>query len=64
MRNWGMLQVVRVVLPAGKDGKKNRDYGFVHFLERAQALKAVEDFGSGTFQPKLGEASLEVHLAQ
>ncbi|KAK9863297.1 hypothetical protein WJX84_005658 [Apatococcus fuscideae] len=40
-------EVIKVVLPGGKDGRKYRDYGFVHFNERSQALKAVEDYGAG-----------------
>ncbi len=55
--------MIKVVLPGGKDGKKYREYGFVHFNDRAQAVKAVEDFGNGTFLPKIGEASLEVGFA-
>ena len=61
--HFAMLQVIKVVLPGGKDGRKYREYGFVHFTERAQAVKAVEDFGNGTFQPKIGDNSLEVRLA-
>jgi heterogeneous nuclear ribonucleoprotein R len=35
-------EVTKVVLPATKPGQAKRDFGFVHFSDRAQALKAIE----------------------
>lgn len=34
--------VTKVVLPATKPGQAKRDFGFVHFSDRAHALKAIE----------------------
>lgn len=31
-----------MVLPPGVDGRRFREYGFVHYTERACALKAIE----------------------
>lgn len=35
-------EVTKVVLPAAKPGQAKRDFGFVHFADRASALKAIE----------------------
>lgn len=35
-------EVTKVVLPSTKPGQAKRDFGFVHFADRAQALKAIE----------------------
>lgn len=35
-------EVTKVLLPAPKPGFPKRDFGFVHFAERSQALKALE----------------------
>ena len=35
-------EVTKVVLPATKPGQAKRDFGFVHFADRAQALKAID----------------------
>ncbi|KAK4793948.1 hypothetical protein SAY86_011942 [Trapa natans] len=36
-------EVVKVVMPPSKSGSNKRDFGFVHYAERASALKAVKD---------------------
>jgi heterogeneous nuclear ribonucleoprotein R len=35
-------EVTKVVLPSSKPGQAKRDFGFVHFSDRASALKAIE----------------------
>lgn len=55
-----MWQVERVVLPPGSDGHKFREYGFVHYTERACALKAIE--ASGQERPVLDGKELSVRL--
>jgi len=35
-------EVTKVVLPSSKPGQAKRDFGFVHFTDRAHALKAIE----------------------
>ncbi|CAI7872487.1 unnamed protein product [Closterium sp. NIES-53] len=35
-------EVTRVILPPPRPGQPKRDFGFVHFGERADALKAIE----------------------
>lgn len=34
--------VEKVVLPYARDGRRHRDYGFVHYVDRSCALKAIE----------------------
>ena len=41
----GCAQVVKVVMPAAKEGRPHREYGFVHFTERATAVKLAIEFG-------------------
>jgi hypothetical protein len=36
-----------VVLPPAKEGKTHREFGFVHFAERAAAVRAVEAVEKG-----------------
>lgn len=36
------MQIEKVVLLPSRDGKSQRDYGFVHYVDRSCALKAVE----------------------
>lgn len=55
-------EVERVVLPPGSDGHKFREYGFVHYTERACALKAIE--ASGQERPVLDGKELSVALAK
>ena len=35
-------EVTRVILPVARPGQPKRDFGFVHFAERADALKAID----------------------
>ena len=35
-------EVTKVVLPSSKPGQAKRDFGFVHFTDRAHALKCFE----------------------
>lgn len=38
-----VVQVQKVVIPNKKPDKEYPDYGFVHFVERASAVKLVEE---------------------
>ncbi|CAN0889407.1 Heterogeneous nuclear ribonucleoprotein Q [Linum grandiflorum] len=51
-------EVTKVVMPPGKAGK--RDFGFIHFADRASALKAVRD----TEKYEIDGQALEVVLAK
>ncbi|KAK4787174.1 hypothetical protein SAY86_011007 [Trapa natans] len=53
-------EVVKVVMPPSKSGSNKRDFGFVHFAERASALKAVKD----TEKYEIDGHMLEVVLAK
>ncbi|TQD70898.1 hypothetical protein C1H46_043573 [Malus baccata] len=53
-------EVTKVVMPPGKGGQGKRDFGFVHFAERASALKAVKD----TEKYEIDGHPLEVVLAK
>ena len=57
----GRAQVVKVVMPAAKEGRPHREYGFVHFNERATAVKLVDDAEKG-IKPSLDGNTLEVGL--
>lgn len=35
-------EVSKVIIPAPKPGQPRRDFGFVHFVARASALKAID----------------------
>ncbi|KAK8711393.1 hypothetical protein V6N13_146676 [Hibiscus sabdariffa] len=51
-------EVTKVVMPPGKAGK--RDFGFIHYVERSSALKAVKD----TEKYEIDGQVLEVVLAK
>ncbi|CAD7698385.1 unnamed protein product [Ostreobium quekettii] len=55
-------EVERIVLPLGTDGHKYREYGFVHYTDRAWALKAIE--AAGQERPVLDGRELSVALAK
>lgn len=38
-------EVTKVIVPTSRPGQPKRDFGFVHFAERADALKAIEKSG-------------------
>ena len=48
-------------MPAAKEGRPHREYGFVHFTERATAVKLVDDAEKG-IKPSLDGNTLEVGL--
>ena len=56
-------QVVKVVIPAAKEGRPHREFGFVHFAERATAVKLVDDAEKGT-KPSLDGNTLEARRAR
>lgn len=45
-------------MPAAKEGRPHREYGFVHFTERATAVKLVDDAEKG-IKPSLDGNTLE-----
>lgn len=47
-----------MVLPSGLDDRRFREYGFVHYTERACALKAIE--AAEEEKPTLDSAELTV----
>lgn len=51
-------EVTKVVLPASKPGQAKRDFGFVHFSDRAQALKAIEKTEVYELEGRILETSL------
>lgn len=51
--------MVKVVIPAAKEGRPHREYGFVHLSERATAVKLVDDAEKGV-KPSLDGNRLEV----
>lgn len=53
-----MRQVTKVFIPAAKPDKPNREYGFVHFAERASVEKLVADAENGV-KPELDGNTLE-----
>lgn len=52
--------VTRVMMPVPKPGQPKRDYGFVHFAERSQAMKAI----AGHEKYVINGKTLEVSLAK
>ncbi|KAK9837452.1 hypothetical protein WJX81_003692 [Elliptochloris bilobata] len=56
-------EVVKVVMPAAKEGRPHREYGFVHFTERATTVKLVDDAEKG-IKPSLDGNTLEVRMAK
>ena len=48
-----------MVIPAAKEGRPHREYGFVHLSERATAVKLVDDAEKGV-KPSLDGNTLEV----
>ncbi|GMH39473.1 hypothetical protein BSKO_07371 [Bryopsis sp. KO-2023] len=55
-------EVEKVVLPLGVDGRRFREYGFVHYTERACALKAIE--AAEEEKPTLEGKDLTVAMAK
>ncbi|KAK6919912.1 RNA recognition motif domain, partial [Dillenia turbinata] len=53
-------EVTKVVMPPSRTGNNKRDFGFIHFAERASALKAVKD----TEKYEIDGQVLEVFLAK
>jgi len=53
-------KITRVIMPTQKPGQKRRDFGFVHYGERAHALAAIEGVNGKQFEDR----KLEVTLAK
>ncbi|KAH9566324.1 hypothetical protein CY35_04G125200 [Sphagnum magellanicum] len=51
-------EVTKVVLPSSKPGQAKRDFGFVHFSDRASALKAIEKTEVYELEGRVLETSL------
>ena len=56
-------QVTKVVIPAAKEGRPHREFGFVHFADRATAVKLVDDAEKGV-KPSLDGNTLEVRACR
>ncbi|KAK6918200.1 RNA recognition motif domain [Dillenia turbinata] len=53
-------EVTKVVMPPSRTGNNKRDFGFIHYAERASALKAIKD----TEKYEIDGQVLEVFLAK